>query len=123
MLHHRRPALDILRDKFGIVVAAAARPVHAQVGKTRPHLGEGNNFLHLGFDALAKINPRMRGGCDGGLGVKRHAEARFLQHCEIVGAVADRHRLLSRQAVRVAQFNEGGELRLAPEDRLGNEAR
>ena len=46
---------------------------------------------------IAVVDARMRGRGDRGLGVIGDAEARHLDHGEIVGAVADRHRLFERR--------------------------
>ena len=56
------------------------------------------------------------------LGMIGDAEAGGLDHREIVRAVAGRERLAGRETEAVAQFEQGGELRLAPEDRLGDAA-
>ena len=42
----------------------------------------------------------------------------LVEHGEVVGAVADRDRVLAREPEPLAQLDERGELRLAPEDRL-----
>ena len=54
------------------------------------------------------------------LGVVGDAEARRLDHGDVVGAVAGDERLVRREAESRAQFDQRRELRLAPEDRLGH---
>ena len=71
---------------------------------------------------VAVVDARMRGRGDLRLGVIGDAEAGRLDHREIVGAVAGRERLVRREAEALAQFEQRGELRLAPEDRLGDAA-
>ena len=68
------------------------------------------------------IDARMRGFGDLRLGVIGDAEAGRLDHREIVRAVAGRERFVRREAEAVAQFDQRRELRLAPEDRLGDAA-
>ncbi len=71
---------------------------------------------------VAEVDARVSSRRDGGLCVKRHAKARFLQHGEIVGAVADSHGLFRLEAIHVAQFDQCCELRFAPKDGLGHHA-
>jgi len=68
------------------------------------------------------VDARMGGLRHRGLGVEGDAEAGFAQHGEIVRAVADGHRLMRGEFVRLAQFDERGELRLLAEDRLAHAA-
>ena len=68
------------------------------------------------------IDARVRGRGDLRLGVIGDTEAGRLDHREIVRAVAGRERFVRREAEPFAQFDQGGELRLAAEDRLGDAA-
>ena len=43
------------------------------------------------------VDPPARGRGDRGLGMKRDAEPRRVQHRQVVGAVADRQRLVEPQ--------------------------
>lgn len=62
------------------------------------------------------IDAGVGGRGDLRLGVIGHAKARLRQHGEIIGAVADGQRLRRSEAIAIAQFDQGGEFRLAAED-------
>ncbi len=47
---------------------------------------------------VGMVDAPARGGGDGGLGTERDAEPGYRQHCQIIGAVADRERRRSRDA-------------------------
>jgi hypothetical protein len=54
--------------------------------------------------------------------VKRDAKAGFLNHAEIVRAIADRQRFLARKAKLFAQLDQRFDFCLASKDRFGNAA-
>src|SRR4051812_42577659 len=64
------------------------------------------------------VDPRMRCCRNGRLCAERHSEACFPEHGEVVGAVADRQGFVAGEPVALPQFYQGGELRLAAQDRL-----
>lgn len=66
------------------------------------------------------VEPGVGCGGYGGFGTKGCAQSRFAEHGEIVGAVADGHRLLRRQLEAGTQFDERVELGLFAEDRIGD---
>src|ERR1700753_340578 len=67
---------------------------------------------------VAVIDAYMGGRRDGGLGVVGDAEARGLDHTEIIGAVADHQGIEVVEIESLAQFDQGGELGGAAPDRL-----
>lgn len=68
------------------------------------------------------VHARLGGGGHRRLGVKSNAEPGFLQHGEIVGSVADRQRLVGREAMGGGQFLERGELGRLAENGFGHAA-
>ena len=68
------------------------------------------------------VHPRLGGGGHRRLGAISDAEARFLQHGEIVGAVADGHGFMWREAAGGGQLLQHRELGRLAEDRLGDAA-
>ena len=67
------------------------------------------------------IDPRCGGFRQRRLGVKSHAQARFRDHVEIVGAVAGRHRVLAPEAQPLAQLDKVA--RLASRPKIGSSTR
>ena len=66
------------------------------------------------------VEPRIGCGCHRRLGAEGGAQSGFTEHGEVVGAVADGHRLLGRQLETGAQFDERVELGLLAEDGIGD---
>src|SRR4051794_33066933 len=68
------------------------------------------------------LDPRIRGGGGGGLGVVGDAEAGRLEHRNVVGAVADRERVPDLQPKLGGGVEQGAPLGLSPDDRLAYRA-
>ena len=66
------------------------------------------------------VEPGVGRSRDRRLGAEGHAQSCLAEHGEVVGAIADSHRLLRRQLEAGAQFDEGVELGLLAEDGIGN---
>ncbi len=68
------------------------------------------------------INAHLGLGCYGRLGVERDAGAGELEHAKVVGAVADRDRVVGMDAECFSDVEEGVDLRLLAEDGFGDDA-
>ena len=80
----------------------------------------------LGVDKRGEIgvlDARVRSSGDLGLGAVGDAEAGGFKHRKIVGAVADRQRVVKREPNRGDDLLERAKLSVLPEDRLDDLAR
>ncbi len=109
-------ALPVEYDSSRSLLNGRACPGHFRLSLYSAIQSDSHTPARREAREVAEVDARVSSRRDGGLCVKRHAKARFLQHGEIVGAVADSHGLFRLEAIHVAQFDQCCELRFAPKD-------
>ncbi len=113
-------------------------PLQRAIGRLRPGRDRGGHeparLIGLPFASgvalgveqsrqIVMLDPRGGGGGRGRLGAIGDAEARGLDHRDVVGAVADRQRIGRVDPALGRRVEQGGTLGPRPDDRLADRAR